>query len=129
MIPGLRLHVATSNTYLVAALFRYSFLCHANTMDPKESRRRIQKNLQNSFSRKRKTIVRKIDALYSLDSDMDMYFVLRRRGRLYTYISSETASWPPTKEQIASHSIILHLINTNIALGPELPLARKADAV
>ena len=74
-------------------------------MDSKGSRRRIQKNLQNNFSRKRKTIFRKIHALYCLDNDLDMYFVLRRRGRLYTYASSETASWPPTKEQIVSHSL------------------------
>jgi hypothetical protein len=87
--------------------FFSSFPCCSNNMDSKISRRRIQKNLQNSFSRKRKTIFRKIDALYCLDSDIDEYYVLRRRGKMYIYASCETDSWPPTKEQIVSRSTIL----------------------
>ena len=64
-----------------------------------QARRRVEKNLQNSFSRKKETILKKMNAL-CLDKDNEIYFVLRRRGTFYTYISSEKESWPPTAVQI-----------------------------
>ena len=81
--------------------------------DAKQTRRRIQKNLQNSFSWKKNTIIRKRDALYRLDNDTDAYFVLRNRVKLYTYTSSETESWPPTATQIICRFIKLQVVNTD----------------
>jgi hypothetical protein len=69
-------------------------------IDHRQTHRRIQKNIQNGFSRKKQTILRKINALCNVDDDTEAYFVLRRRGRFYTYASSKMESWPPTKAQI-----------------------------
>lgn len=73
--------------------------------DSKGNRRQIKRNIQNSFSRKKDTVLRKINALCNVDDHIETYFVLRRRGRLYIYTSSEADSWPPTKAQIVGDFI------------------------
>ena len=91
--------LARNQSLLPSCLF--AFLYHAHNMiDSKGTHRRIKRNIQNSFSRKKDTILRKINALRNVDDHIETYFVLRRRGRLYTYTSSEADSWPPTKAQI-----------------------------
>ena len=63
---------------------------------------KTNKATQEKFQRRKKSLVSKANELKLL-CDADVYLLIRRRGKFYTY-SSLANSWPPSPETIVSSS-------------------------
>lgn len=66
------------------------------------SRRERHRDL-TQFSRRRRTVLMKVDELHR-DCHADVYLVVRREGKIYTYTSSDAVDWPPSEEELVSQS-------------------------
>ncbi|KAG4415557.1 hypothetical protein IFR04_011321 [Cadophora malorum] len=62
------------------------------------------KRRSERLSRRKATLINKAYELAEF-CDVDVALIIRNRqtGRYFTYNSVDLASWPPSKEQIASH--------------------------
>jgi hypothetical protein len=59
---------------------------------------KTKRAVQEKFRRRTKSVFKKADELKRL-CDAEVYLVIRRGGKFYTYSSLET-SWPPSLETI-----------------------------
>jgi hypothetical protein len=66
------------------------------------------KRRSERLSRRKSTLINKAHELAEF-CDVDVALIIRNRqtGRYFTYNSVDLASWPPSKEQIASHCPLL----------------------
>lgn len=64
------------------------------------SRRERHRDL-TQFSRRRRTVFKKVDDLHR-DCQADVFLMVRREGKVYAYISKEDADWPPSEECLVS---------------------------
>ena len=62
------------------------------------------KRRSERLSRRKSTLINKADELAEL-CDVDVALIIRNRqtGHYFTYNSIDLESWPPSKQQIASH--------------------------
>jgi hypothetical protein len=65
-----------------------------------------KKNTQEKFRRRKISVLKKADDLHRFFG-ADVFFVIRKKGKYYAYISAEKPHWPPTKEQIVSHLAVI----------------------
>jgi len=65
---------------------------------------KLPKRRSDRLSRRKSTLINKAHELAEF-CDVDVALIIRNRqtGRYFTYNSVDLASWPPSKEQIASH--------------------------
>jgi hypothetical protein len=61
----------------------------------------LLKNTREKFRRRKISLFNKADDFHRIFG-ADVFFVIRKKGRYYTYTSAEKLHWPPTKEQIVS---------------------------
>jgi len=62
---------------------------------------RNKKNTREKFRRRKISLFNKADDFHRIFG-ADVFFVIREKGRYFTYTSTEEFHWPPTKEQIVS---------------------------
>ena len=74
------------------------------------------------FRKRKNNILKKGDELRLL-CEADVYILLRRKGRYYTYKSTDQPSWPPTLEKIVRTAGTYYVPNTETYLGPKLSSA------
>src|SRR5437762_9682502 len=60
---------------------------------------KLNKATDEKFRKRKNNILKKGDELRLL-CGADVFILLRRKGRYYTYKSTDQPSWPPTLEQI-----------------------------
>ena len=60
-----------------------------------------RKRSREKFRRRRINLLKKANALSSL-CEADVYVVIHRYGRLYTYKSRDSPNWPPSEDDIVS---------------------------
>ena len=59
------------------------------------------KRHRNGAARRQNTVLKKAHEL-GMFPGVDVAVVIRKRGRFYTYMSTDQESWPPTKAEIVS---------------------------
>jgi hypothetical protein len=62
---------------------------------------RNKKNTQEKFRRRKISLLSKANDLHRFFG-ADVFLVIQKKGKYYTYISAKKPHWPPTKEQIVS---------------------------
>lgn len=65
---------------------------------------RVEKEL---FRKRRLTLFNKANAMAQCGADV--YVVIRRYGKFYTYKNLESSEWPPSGEKIVSLDVLLKM--------------------
>jgi hypothetical protein len=86
---------------------------------------RNKKNAREKFGRRKISLFNKADDFHRIFG-ADVYFVIQKKGRYYTYTSADKLHWPPTKEQIVGLLLLYSAYSmTNKHPGTELPSIRN----
>ena len=81
------------------------------------------------FRKRKNNILKKGDELRLL-CEADVYILLHRKGRYYTYNSTNQPSWPPSSDEIVNtlEVYFYYTLNTKTYAGPKLPSASEKDS-
>jgi hypothetical protein len=96
---------------------------HATTVYPQKDKMasKLNKAADEKFRKRKNNIVKKGDELRLL-CEADVFILLHRKGRYYTYKSTDQPSWPPTLEKIIRtvEMLLYYVPNTERYAGPKL---------
>jgi len=81
------------------------------------------------FRKRKNNILKKGNELRLL-CEADVYILLRRKGRYYTYNSTNQPSWPPSSDEIVNtlEACFCYTPNAKTCAGPKLPSASEKDS-
>ena len=90
---------------------------------------KLKKATDEKFRKRKNSIFKKGDELRLL-CGVDVYILLHRKGKYYTYNSMNQPSWPPSLEEIINtlEAYFCSTPNAKTYAGPKLPSASEKDS-
>ena len=85
------------------------------------------KSRRENFRRRRKNFVKRASEISSA-FDAKVYVVIFKNDKFYTFKSTKSPSWPPSKEEIVSHLNCHHVGETDLPRNIAIPFQTKRPA-